>query len=61
MSLSEKAASNDISLARSHHAPARFAFPLVLVCVALALILVSVIFPPVAVDAPSAESFLVGP
>ena len=61
MSLSEKAASNGISFAHSHHASSGFAFPLVLVCVALALILVSAVFSPVTLDAPGAESFLVGP
>jgi hypothetical protein len=61
MSLSEKAAANKISLARSHQTPVGFAFPLLLVCIALALILASATFSPVALDPPGAESFLIGP
>ena len=59
MSLSEKAAAN--SLAHSHQRPAGLAFPLVLVCVALALVLVSAVYSPVTLDPPGVESFLVGP
>jgi hypothetical protein len=62
MSLSEKAISHQISLARSERPPMAIAFPLALVCVALVLILVSAIFSPIGLDAPgAAESFLVGP
>jgi hypothetical protein len=61
MSLSEKAASNGIALPRSRHAPTNFAFPLMLVCFALALILVSAVFSPVTLQAPGNESFLIGP
>jgi hypothetical protein len=61
MSLSEKAAANKISLARSRQTPVGLAFPLVLVCFALALILASAIFSPAALDPPGAESFLIGP
>ena len=38
-----------------------FAFPLILVCVALALILISAVFSPVTLETPSIEGFLVGP
>jgi hypothetical protein len=62
MSISEKAVSSGISLAHSQRSSAGYAFPLVLVCVALVLILVSAIISPVGLDAPgAAESFLVGP
>lgn len=61
MSLSEKAAANDVSLARSNHPSASFAFPLVLVCIALALILASAVFSPITLEAPGAESLLIGP
>jgi hypothetical protein len=61
MSLSEKAAANKISLARSHQATVGVVFPLLLVCVALAIILASAISYPVALDPPGAESLLIGP
>jgi hypothetical protein len=61
MSLSEKAASNDIPLARSRYASAGLVFPLALVCAALVIILVSAMVSPEAFDAPAAEAFLVGP
>jgi hypothetical protein len=38
-----------------------FTFPLILVCVALALILIFAIFSPVNLETPGIESFLVGP
>jgi hypothetical protein len=60
MSLSDKAA-HGISLVRLHQPSSGFAFPLVLVCVALALIIVSAVFFPVTLEAPGAESVLVGP
>jgi len=63
MSLSEKAASHQISLARPERAPVAIALPLAVVCVALVLVLVLVsgILWPVTVDTSTVETFLVGP
>ncbi len=62
MSLSEKAVSNDIAVVRSQRVPSgRVAVPLVLVCIALVLIILSAIFSPATLDMAGAESFLVGP
>jgi hypothetical protein len=38
-----------------------FVFPVVLGCIALALILISAVFSPVTLETPGIESFLVGP
>ena len=61
MSLSPDAISREVQLRHLDAAQASFAFPLILVCVALALILISAVFSPVNLETPGIESFLVGP
>lgn len=57
MSLSPDAISRKVQVSQPNAALASFAFPLILVCVALALILTYAVFYP----APGIDSFLVGP
>ncbi len=61
MSLSQKATWHHAEIERTDHMQGGFAFPLVLVFIALALILLSAVFSPVTLDTAGADYFLVGP
>jgi hypothetical protein len=61
MSLSPDAISREVQVSQLNATQASFAFPLILVCVALALVLISAVFSPVTLETPGIESFLVGP
>jgi hypothetical protein len=61
MSLSPDAISREVQVSQPDATQVSFAFPLILVCVALALILISAVFSPVNLGTPGIESFLVGP
>lgn len=61
MSLSPDAISRPAQVSRRSTTQAYFAFPLILACVALVLILISAVFSPVTFETAGAESFLVGP
>jgi hypothetical protein len=61
MSLSPDAISREVQVSQLNATQASFAFPLILVCVALALVLISAVFSPVTLETPGIEGFLVGP
>ncbi len=58
MSLSPDVISRKVQVSQPNAALTSFALPLILVCVALALFLISAVFSPAA---PGIDSFLVGP
>ena len=61
MSLSPDAMSRKVGISQPDGRQARSVFPLILVCIALALILISAVFSPVTLETAGSESFLVGP
>jgi hypothetical protein len=61
MSLSPDAISREVRVSQPDGTRASFVFPLILVCIALALILISAVFSPVTLETAGIESFLVGP
>jgi hypothetical protein len=61
MSLSSNAVSHKVPVGQSERTHAGFVFPLILVCVALALILISAVFSPVNLETAGTENFPVGP
>jgi hypothetical protein len=61
MSLSPNAISPPAQISRQSTTQTYLAFPLILMCVALILILVSAVFSPVTLATVGAEGFLLGP
>jgi hypothetical protein len=59
MSLSPDAISREVRVSQPDGTS--FAFPLILVCIALALILISAVFSPITLETAGIESFLVSP
>jgi hypothetical protein len=61
MSLSPDTTSSVGQARRRDATQTTFVFPMILFCVALALILISAVFSPITLETPGIESFLVGP
>jgi hypothetical protein len=61
MSLSRNAVLHEVRVGQSERTHGGFVFPQILVCVSLALILISAVFSPVNLETAGIENFLVGP
>jgi hypothetical protein len=61
MSLSPNVISSVPRVSQPYATQESFVFPVVLVCIALALILISAVFSPVTLETPGIESLMVGP